>query len=287
MTRMIKLIVLMCCFSFQAFAVDPSFVVFYNSGKAVKIVKGKAITLKKGDQLMTTDSVSVPEKTQLVLVCANYSVVQLKGKVGHRIKKLLADCSVKSTSASSAYFKYVWNQFSHKHKKPDADPLHYMETYGAASRGKGVKTKVNTDIIYYYDGKLSIGWEPTRPLNMVVYDTNADKNILITGKMAHHAPIDSIASLLKKPGSYFWDFEGAQSEKFKLLKILPKKQYDQLKTAILNNVVVTTPAETAYLSAYLLEEKHFLAEAAKYYQKALQLNPTNKIYAAACERFKP
>jgi hypothetical protein len=251
------------------------------------MVNGKAVTLKKGDQLIISDQITLPEKTQLVLVCANYSVVQLKTKGQHTVKKLLANCNNKSTSASSAYFKYVWSQFAHKHTNPDTDPRHYMKTYGAASRGTGVITKVNTDTIYYYDGKLTIGWQPNKPLNVLVYDTNVDKNIILTGKISNYAPLDSIASILKKPGSYFWDFSGAQSAKFKLLKILSKKQYDQLKTAILNNVVITSTSETAYLSGYLLEEKHFLADAAKYYQKALELEPGNQIYAAACERFKP
>jgi hypothetical protein len=266
---------------------DPAFVVFYNSGKAIKTVNGKSIALKKGDQLLPSDKVTVPEKAQLVLVCANFSVVQLKTRGTFAVNALLAKCKTQQTSASSAYFKYVWNQFAHAHKAPEADPRAYMKTYGAASRGKGITTPLAVDTIYHYNGNLSIGWKQDRTLTVQVYATAAEEQLLLKGKPAKRIAVDSIAKVLAKPGSYYWDFAGEQSAKFKVLQLLTKSKYQQLTQSIISHVVATTPAETAYLTAYMLEEHHFLAEAAKYYEKAVKLMPNDEHYRAAYVRFSP
>ncbi len=279
------LAVLLFCFGLQSFAADPAFIVFFNSGKAVKQVNGQAVVLKKGDHLLANDQVTLPDKTELILVCANYNILRLKTKGIHAMSKLLKTCEVKTTSVSSAYFKYVWSQFSHAHEAPEKDPRAYMKNYGAVSRAGGIKTKVNTDTIYHYNGSLIIGWLPETLLSVQVYDTNTNRKLILIGKPAKYANLDSIASILGKPGVYYWDFKNEQSTKFKSLILLKKAAYEQLKKSVLDNVVVTTPAETAYLSGYMFEEKHFLAEASKFYEKALKLAPDNQIYKRAYDRF--
>ncbi|MBB2144617.1 hypothetical protein GM921_03915 [Pedobacter sp. LMG 31464] len=284
----ILLLLVLVCLSLSSFAAEPAFIVFYNSGKAVKTVSGKSIILKKGDNLLSTDQINIPEQTQLVLVCANFSVVQLKTKGIYTIKTLLAKCSKETTSASSAYFKYIWHSFSHAHTAPEKDPRAYMQTYGAASRGRGTLiTKLNADTINYYNGSLSIGWLPTKAVKTEVYSAATDGDLLITGKPATYIKIDSIAAQLKKSGSYFWEMQGQQNPKRKYLKLWTKASYQTAITKILKGVVATSSAEKAYLTGFMLEERHFLGEASKYYQKALQLESNNQIYKSAFARFTP
>lgn len=267
-------------------AADPAFVVFYNSGKVVKQVKGKSTVLKKGDHLLASDKITIPEKSQLVLVCANFTVLQLKTKGTFPVNTLLAKCKMPQTSPTSAYFKYVWNKFAHAHKAPEADPRSYMKTYGAASRGKGVTTTMAVDTIFHYNGALSIGWKPVKPLTVQVYATAANEHLLLKGKHANKVDIDSITKVLGKPGTYYWDFLGEQSAKFKILKVLTKKEYDQVMRGVAA-MIGSTPSETAYITAFILEERHLLAEAAKYYEKAYRLEPENKVYQSAYLRFQP
>lgn len=273
-------------FGFRGFAAEPAFIVFYNSGKAIKTVAGKAVVLKKGDHLLSDDQVVLPAKTQLVLVCANFKVIQLKMQGKSTVKSLLAQCNQKSVSASSAYFKYVWNSFSHAHKAPEKDPRAYMKTYGAASRGKGsLVTNLSTDTINYYQGALTITWLPAKPVKSEFYVEAIDGEAVYISKPAKYVKIDSVAAKFK-PGIYFWDMEGLQSAKRKYLKIYTKAAYQASIGKILNSIVATNAAEKAYLTGYVFEEQHFLAEAAKYYQQALNLAPSNQIYRNALVRFK-
>ena len=167
MIKFIKLCtILLLGVSFKTFAVDPAFIVFYNSGKAIKLIEGKSVVLKKGDHLQSDDQISIPEKTQLVLVCANFSVVQLKNKTKFTVKSLVSKCDRLVTSASSAYFKYMWNSFAHEHVAPEKNPRSFMKTYGAASRSSNVVPKVSLDTIIYYNEPLNIGWLPAKSIQI-------------------------------------------------------------------------------------------------------------------------
>ena len=286
MTKFIKLLtVLSFLFVARTFAADPAFIVFYNSGKASKTVAGKTVVLKKGDHLQSEDQIVVPEKTQLVLVCANFAVLQLKTKANSSVKSLLAQCNQKAVSASSAYFKYVWSSFSHAHKAPEKDPKAYMKTYGAASRGKGLITNLNADTIYYFNGALNITWTPAKAVKSEFFKNDRDGNAVLISKASYYLRLDSVAARLK-PGNYYWDMQGQQSAKRKYLKIYTKTAYETAKSTILKSIVASSPAEKAYLTGYVFEEKHFLAEAAKYYQQALKLEPSNVIYKETVARFK-
>jgi hypothetical protein len=285
-SKIIRLLpILFICYCLPVLADEPAYVVFYNSGKAAKIVLGKAIILKKGDQLYKTDQITIPAQTQLALVCASYSVIQLKTKMNKQVNDL-PSCAQQSTSASSAYFKYIWNSFAHKHVSPDKDPRAYMKTYGAVSRGNNF-AKLYVDTINYYAGTLNIAWKQGRIAEVAIYNAAEDGDLLLKTKAAKYAKLDSIALKLKKPGKYYWDLVGEQSANKKVLKIYAKDAYLLAINKILASAIVTSAAETAYLKGFMLEEKFFLAEAAKYYKLAVQLDPKNETYAVSYAKFVP
>lgn len=286
MTKFIKLLaILLLVFAVKTFAADPAFIVFYNSGRASKTAAGKAVVLKKGDHLQSEDQIVVPEKTQLVLVCANFAVLQLKIKGNSSVKSLLTQCNQKAVSASSAYFKYVWNSFSHAHKAPEKDPKAYMKTYGAASRGKGLITNLNTDTIKYYNGALTLSWKPVKLVKSEFFKEASTGSAILITQASNYVSLDSVAAKLK-PGNYYWDMQGQQSAKRKYLQIYTKTVYVTAISTILKSIVASSPAEKAYLTGYVFEEKRFLAEAAKYYQQALKLEPNNAIYKETVARFE-
>lgn len=286
MTRSFRLLAfLFFGFSLQTMASEPAFIVFYNSGMAVKIVGTKSVLLKKGDHLQSTDLVSVPAKTQLVLVCSNFTVLQLASKSKQTIKSLMAKCNQKEASASSAYFKYVWNSFAHEHISPENEPRKYMKTYGAASRGKGsLVTNLSVDTINYYSGLLRVSWMPAKATVTEFYKEPVGGEAILISKNSTSLKIDSIATKLKA-GNYYWDMQGQQSAKRKYLKIWTKEAYRSTVATILKSIVNAPPAEKAYLTAFIFEEKHYLAEAFLYYKKALSLAPNNQIYKEAVTRF--
>lgn len=278
---------LLCCFVFPALSVEPAFVVYYNSGGGNKIKNGKSNILKKGDVLLETETVKVPASGHLVLVCKNFNPVQLKTKGVYKIKNLLKQCQSPSSSVSSAYFKYIWEQFSHPHHAPEKAPREYMKTSGAVSRGNfTVNFNFNVDTIHYCKGKLNINWLPYSVYTFKIFDQKRDGRLLIeTGVSSLN--IDSISKSIKGQNEYYWQLcsvENSQTPRY-YLKIWDEKTYEKAVVTIVKNAIPSKPAEKAYLTGFILEESHFLAEAAKFYKKAAELEPQNKIYEEAFNKF--
>ncbi len=268
-------------------AAEPSFVVYHCKGD-IRKAASKNI-LKKGDQLFIKDLITLAEGSKLVLICNNYQIIQLGKKGSYPVKDLLGQCKP-SASYSSSYFKYVWEQLTHPHGKPEQDPEAYMKNVGAVSRGcNEVALAMQVDTIQYYSGMLPLQWwaiyeNPTVALFEQAMDGEALKKIQLTPKAPLH--LDQLGKNLL-PGNYYWQIvgdEGSGCER-KYLKIWNKSSYSKAVKAIMMYVPETSPAETAYTKAFLLQENHFLAEAFYYYQLAAKLDPANSIYKISLNKF--
>ncbi len=279
--------VLLSFFFFSALEAEPSFVVYHCKGN-IRKATSKNI-LKKGDQLFIKDIITLGEGSKLVLVCSNYQIIQLGKKGSYPVKNLLFQCK-QSGSYSSSYFKYVWEQLTHPHGKPEQDPEAYMKNVGAVSRGcNEVAFAMQVDTIQYSSGMLPLQWwaaynKPTLAVFEQPMDGEAVKKIELTSKVP--LPLEELGKNLL-PGIYYWQIMGEDwnSCERKYLKIWDKSSYSKAIQALMKCVPITSPAETAYGKAFVLHENHFLAEAHKYYKLAASLNPGNSIYKTSLNKF--
>ncbi len=245
--------------------------------------------LKKGDQLFAKDLLVLGEGSKLLLICSNYQIIQLSKKGNYPVKKLVAQCK-QATSYSSSYFKYVWNELTHPHGKPEQEPESYMKNVGAVSRGcNEVALAMQVDTIHYYSGTLPLVWwaayeKPVAAVFEQAMDGEAVQKITLAAK----EPLQ-LTQLVKdlSPGTYYWQIMGEQGSgcERKYLKIWNKASYLKAVQALLGFVPESSPAETAYAKAFLLHEHHFLAEALPYYKLAVKLNPGNSIYRTSLNKF--
>lgn len=271
-------------------AADVEFVVYFSQGKVTKSGGSKSLALKKGDRLFAPDEFLLAEGAQVVLICKNYTTLQLKKKGRYSVAALRAGCRKAGTSFTSSYFQYIWDEFTHVHGTPEKDPKKYMRNTGAVSRGCAqVQTRVAVDTVHYLSGALPVGWSTsfTTPY-LRVYDDPLD-GMLLRNEPLGAAPlqIEQVASALKGEGVYYWqvtDAEGVGCER-NYLRLWKADEYKRAVDGLLKGVVATTPAETAYLKGYVLEEHHFLAEAYAYYRRAARLHPQHRLYKKTVDRF--
>jgi hypothetical protein len=268
-------------------AADISFVLYYVKGQVTKNSKTK---IKKGDKILANESLVLGENSSVILICSNFKAIQLNKKGRYSATSLLEQCNDKGASYSSSYFKYVWNEFTHAHGKPEANPEEYMKNVGAVSRGCNmVQTSIAADTIHISSGALPIYWNSTfsAPI-LAIYDVTVDGAPLQKTMLKKEQPFDLAAvtgSLL--PGEYYWqiiDAEGNSCER-NFLKIWDSTSYQQQVTELLTHVPVTTPAETAFAKGFVLHENHFIAEAIRYYAMAAKLAPANKLYKQTLSTF--
>jgi hypothetical protein len=272
----------------SGFSTDISFVVYYSKGNVHKTIS-KTI-LKKGDQLFLNDIILLGEGTNLILICNNYKGIQLSKKGNYAVKDLLTKCDQNQASYSSSYFKYVWNDLTHPHGKPEEDPEEYMKNVGAVSRGcNEVATGIKIDTLHYFSGPLPVYWVSVYQHSYAtVFDRLYDGEAFIKMPLTKGKPI-AFDELLKQlqPGEYYWSVtngEGSGCER-DFLKLWDKDAYKNEVNRILKEVPVTGAAETAFARAFLLEENYFMAEALKYYQQAVRFSPNSEVYKRSLNKF--
>lgn len=268
-------------------AADISFVVYFVKGT---VHKNSTVKIKKGDKILAGESIAVGNNSAVILVCSNYKVIQLNKKAVHTAKSLLSQCTKDAAGYSSSYFKYVWNEFTHPHGKPESSPEEYMKNIGAASRGcNSVQTGIRVDTIHFFTGTLPVYWKSNfTPSILGIYEVPVDGGPLQKTILEKDQPVkfEQVTRSLQ-PGEYYWqimDTEGNSCER-NYLKVWDKVSYQDHVAALLAGVPVTSAAETAFARAFILHENHFLAEAIQYYTLACKLAPGNKIYKKTLSEF--
>ena len=267
---------------------DISFVVYHGKGVVTK-TSSKQL-LKKGDKIFFEETLLVGDKASLILICSNYKVIQINKKGSYSVKGLLNQCNKEQANYSSSYFKYVWEQLTHPHGSPEKDPGEYMKNVGAVSRGCDmVATNIKLDTLNYSSGVLPVYWRSSfKKPEARIYDVAIDGGALVKINLTQNTPLQTSALFKNlEPGIYYWQItadDGTSCER-NYVKIFSASGYNTGINAILRDVPVTTPSETAFSKAFLMEENFFMAEAFKYYELAMKLNPANKTYKNSLLRF--
>ena len=270
----------------NSFALTPDFVVYFISGKAFKTTGNKAMPLKEKDKLFFSDKLNILPNAQVMLICKNGNIIKLKDSGKQNLVSITPECSRPADSFTSAYFHFIFDEFS-----ADGTVINeqnYFNNLGAISRGWPVMN-IFADTINYYTGSLNITMRsngPTGTVN-VFADAKGSQPLKKISYFHNSLILDTLIRGLKSPGTYFWAISDGKdrSSPLYLLQLMDDADYKERVASVLKYVVRTTPAETAYMSAFLLEKNHFLTEAAQYYNQAYMLEPKNLVYKNAKLRF--
>ncbi len=270
-------------FTGLANAQNPSLLLYYVSGTVGKSGTSKA--LKKGATLSSNEILYLADKASVLIICSDFTVFKVSGKGRYAVKDLVKKCNKNAESFSSSYFKYVWHEFTQKHGTPDHNPLNYMENIGAVVRGNEIiAQKFIFDTINYYKGTLPLFFDSLPvPVIAGIYTAEYDGGFL-SSKLYTQSKINLQDVLAELPaGTYYWQLLDSSKTLTtrKIINILPQAIYQQQVANIIKQAPKTSPAETAFLKAYLLAEKGFLTEAYPYFKQAIKLAPANKDYQKA------
>lgn len=277
----------------DAAAQQPSFVVYYTKGISGKV--GTTGALKKGDKLFGKDVINVNPGAQVILICSNYQTVKLTAKGKYTVTALSKQCEGNKTSFTSNYFNYIWDELTATHGGDD--PSHYMKNSGAVSRGcNTVETKLllDTVILPVYKAGAESGAFPVwfittfeKPFLSRFSGPEEGDSMWQTPLVKNQFRMDVLTKQMKQPGLYYWQVTG-ESEKGcepNVIQIRSEAAYRSAIARLLAGLPVASPAETAYMKAFILEENYFTGEAFKYYEQAYKLEPTNEKYKLARARF--
>ncbi len=267
-------------------APTPDFVVYYAQGPVVKMNSPKKGVLKKGDSLYSKDMLGLGPRSQVILICGNHHAIKLDKPDTVRMASLLARCADDKSFFLVAYGRFIWDELTGQ----TPDPRDYFHNIGAVSRGARMdRMPFAIDTINYLRGDLKVMLNTrAASVQLMAFDSPTQGNPLVTMNVRSGGfHLDSLASGLKAPGTYYWNATGLRLPRKNrcYLRIWQKKAYDNAVDSLLKTVLKTEPAETAYMAGFILEKNGFLLEAAKHYQLANKLDPENKIYRSTYSRF--
>ena len=282
-----KLFILVLLLSgFTSLAQTPDFVVYFANGKAEKITGDKIMPLKQRDNLYLSDKLDIEKDAKVILICRNGNIIKLKDSGKQNLSDEANQCSKQINTFTYAYFHFIFDEFTGNSTK--INEQNYLNNLGAISRGWPV-LNILPDTINYYNGVIQIIWRDRAYTGTVhVFKDSQALHPLKKINYTHNTFIlDSLTAGLKSPGVYFWNISNSieKNSPVYFIRVMDKVAYQKKVIFILKNVIKTTPAETAYMSAFLLEKNHFIVEAAEYYKQAYALEPVNLIYKNAKLRF--
>ncbi|RZJ82380.1 MAG: hypothetical protein EOO47_00805 [Flavobacterium sp.] len=268
----------------------PEYIVYQNIGKCTNVISGKVVVLKKGDFLSSASIVNIPTGGKLILLCANYKALQINTKGKYTIKSLSQQCINGNGSFTAKYFRFVWDEFTHPHSSPEAKPEKYMKTAGAVTRGNNpINSAVELDTINYFNGLLAIKFRPEKETVTVSFATRAkSQSFLFSQKSTGFLSFKQFVATKPKFGIYYWQISTSNYKKgpIQVLNLMDEQEYKKKIKAIIATVtLIEDKAEEAFMTAFLLEQNKYLAEAQQYYRTAVALNPKNKTYQAFSARF--
>ncbi|RYZ19459.1 MAG: hypothetical protein EOO16_19895, partial [Chitinophagaceae bacterium] len=279
------LLSLLLLLSLAAFAAPADYKVYYVKG----VVKKGLQVLRRGDSLSVQDAVQLSAGAELYLLCRDYNLVQLKKAGSYKLRDVAA-CPTKNTSLTASYFRYVWDELRSHHGDPEKNPRHYMRNKGAVTRAgcndPKFRSALFVDTIISSGGNLPLYWKAAADTSwLTVYAAPNGGAPLHTTVLAKGAPLGLIDLQAATPESneLYWfvgPADGGDCAR-KYLLLLPAPEYQLRVQALLQQVVPTTPFETALMKGFLLEENHYLQEALLYYGEAFRLQPNNPRAKAA------
>jgi hypothetical protein len=152
---------LLCFFLvFSLSAQDNKFVVYSMKGN-ISIIENKVETKAKiGTIISGGSTVKVGPGSFATLICNEVRMFSL-GKAGHYpVDNLKDSCTVKSSSVSANYVKYIWNELTKSKGSPEKNRKAYMANVGAVPRSiNNIWIDPKLDTVYYVSGTIPLSWK--------------------------------------------------------------------------------------------------------------------------------
>jgi hypothetical protein len=276
-------------------AQDNNFLLYSLKGN-VSIIENKVETKAKIGKILNSNAVlKVADGSIATLICNEANMFTIKKAGSYTLSQFKDSCEVHSSSVTSNYVKYVWNQLTSGHEgSPGSNRKMFMSTVGAVSRSvNNIWIDPRLDTINYSGGDFPLSWKSyadAKEFEFSLYDkpeagTSLYKNVV--NKLKISIPV--FAPRLKPGNTYYWTaaIKGETNDEIKVLNYVERSVYENILTKLkAESPAYESEAEQAYRIAFGLEDARFLAESYQYYLKASLLNPDVSLYRSTLMSFK-
>lgn len=275
--------------------------VYAVKGKVTAMYKKKETTVRIGKVLVPGAVIKTDKDASLTMLCNKGKPIQVEKQGSFPVTKWRDSCRVTHSSITSNYFKYIWDQlYSYS---PESKAKRRRDDM-AVSRGdpppgaiKPVKfTKLvfskGMDTVNYDGTAFPLSWTGNGYRGFYHFTLFDDLGLSVIFKdsvRTSFIPIGNFSHLLEPGKRYCWTVfaTGVPVSRKRVLNFVKAEETSQMTEFFLRPTAIPEDsATTSFRVAYMLEQRHFLAEAFQWYQKASEQNPELVLFRDQLIRFR-
>jgi len=287
---------------FSLFAQRGDVLLAYSvKGKVTVIYKNEEAAVKIGKVLKPGAVITTQKDASLIMLCNNGKPLSVTKEGNFPVNNWKDSCRSLAGSVTSNYFKYIWNQlyvYSPEHKEELRKKNDMAVSRGDPPPGPGAKKNPRfifskrMDTVCYDGQDFPLSWTGSYypgKYFFALYNSKGDKVLFADSLRSSYIFIDSFKHLLEPGKSYRWNvtMKGVPASKKRVLLYIPAEQLNDYMISLF--LPLDIPEDTAsqfFRIAWMLEQKHYLAESYIWYQKAAASAPDVELFRDQLIRFR-
>jgi hypothetical protein len=304
-TKEVKLsmFIISCIFSIPVFTQTGTELMVYSFKGNVTVIENDTETsLKIGKLLKPGVVIKVDKDAALTMICMQGKPLKVNKEGTFPVSTWKDSCHVKNHTLSGNYFRYIWGEF-YTHSPEYQEQLR-KRNEGAVTRSpvetnefkpnKKIKIEFSKgmDTVNIGSKDFPLAWTGigyTGKYQFRLYTNKKRKLILRDSIFRSYISTEKLRDRLETGKSFVWTISAPKSGTIRkrILNIVSDEKIQTLIDELLNPVEVEEDSAAIYFrTAYMLEMKHYLAQAYIYYKKALEANPEFQVYSDKLNRFR-
>lgn len=276
--------------------------VYTLKGNVTVIENEKEQALKIGNLLKPGSKIKVDKDAALTMICKQGKSLKVNREGTFPVTNWKDSCQVKNTTLSGNYFRYIWGQF-YVHSPEYQEQLR-QRNEGAVSRNPveinefkpNKKLKIDfskgMDTVNIGSADFLLAWTCDTYKGKYQFSLYTNKNrklILKDSVFRSYISTEKFRDRLETGKSYVWTVSAPKSGSIR------KRVLNVVSDEIIQNFIdeLLKPVETEedsaaiyFRTAYILETKHYLAQAYIHYKKAVEANPGFQVYIDKLNHFR-
>jgi hypothetical protein len=283
---------------------QDALVVYGLSGKVTAVYKNVETAVKIGKVLFPGTMVKTDKDASVTLLCKKGMQFVINTPGNYAVSKYKDSCKVNDRSVSSNYLSYIWGQFyaySPEHKNENGK----KENLLAVSRSPGNENKRKSsskklqiefspgmDTMNYGGKDFPLSWSCFDYDGIYVfrlYDEKGGRVLYMDSTEDNFIRISKLRNLILPGGKYKWNVSAPKAGLIRKreLKYISQEEIDNYISSLMAAEIPSEDQASRFFRiGYMLEQKHYLADALLYYDKANKADPGMHAYRDKLVKFR-
>jgi hypothetical protein len=289
-------VVLICMFQCVHGQRGDELLVYAVKGKVTMIQNNQESPVKVGRVLKYGTSIRTEKDARVTLVCKQGKPLSVSREGVYPVSRWRDSCRNTPGSVTSNYFQYIWSELYKRSDdyKDDLDKNNNLAVVRGEEPYRNGDYPEGMTIVEFPPGMDTVNYTgEDLPLSWISYDyngkyqfriyTSRDRKLVFRDSVeANEIFISRFSHKLKKGTSYAWTISANANTgviRRRILNYVSPQKRDEFIRSVSDAVDVHEDSAARYFRiAYLLEKKHYLAEAYAYYKKAAEAAPEMTLY---------